>query len=105
MFEIVTTNIATMGGNFGPAASSVSKNEAQEQKDQFLKLLTFQLRAQNPLKPYDNQEFATQLAQFSQLEQLSDIKGLLEKQAEVKLALKINYLLNTLVFYSEFYLR
>jgi|APTNR8051073442_1049403.scaffolds.fasta_scaffold02163_9 flagellar basal-body rod modification protein FlgD len=87
MFENVTTNIATMGGNFGPAASSVSKNEAQEQKDQFLKLLTFQLRAQNPLKPYDNQEFATQLAQFSQLEQLSDIKGLLEEQSEVNMTL------------------
>ena len=76
-----------MGGNFGPTASSVSKSEAQEQKDQFLKLLTFQLRAQNPLKPYDNQEFATQLAQFSQLEQLSDIKGLLEEQSEVNMTL------------------
>ena len=54
MFENVTTNIATMGGNFGPAASSVTKSEAQEQKDQFLKLFIFQLRAQNPLKPYDN---------------------------------------------------
>ena len=87
MFDNVTNNIATMGGNFGPAASSVPKNEAQEQKNQFLKLLTFQLKAQNPLKPYDNQEFATQLAQFSQLEQLSDIKGLLEKQADVNMTL------------------
>jgi len=87
MFENVTTNISTMGGTFGPTSSSVSKNEAQEQKDQFLKLLTFQLKAQNPLKPYDNQEFATQLAQFSQLEQLSDIKGLLEEQSEVNMTL------------------
>lgn len=49
-------------------------------KDEFLKLLTFQLKAQNPLKPYDNQEFAAQLAQFSQLEQLTDIRALLEEQ-------------------------
>jgi len=49
-------------------------------KDEFLKLLTFQLKAQNPLKPYDNQEFAAQLAQFSQLEQLTDIRTLLEEQ-------------------------
>lgn len=87
MFDNVSTNAATMGGNFGQPASIVPKNEAQVQKDQFLKLLTFQLRAQNPLKPYDNQEFATQLAQFSQLEQLTDIKGLLEKQAEVNMNL------------------
>jgi len=49
-------------------------------KDEFLKLLTYQLKAQNPLKPYDNQEFAAQLAQFSQLEQLTDIRSLLEEQ-------------------------
>jgi flagellar basal-body rod modification protein FlgD len=51
-------------------------------KDEFLKLLTYQLRNQNPLKPYDNQEFAAQLAQFSQLEQLTDIRSLLEEQVQ-----------------------
>ncbi len=56
-------------------------------KDEFLKLLTYQLRAQNPLRPYDNQEFAAQLAQFSQLEQLTQIKSLLEEH------ININYLL------------
>lgn len=87
MFDNITTNTATMGGNFGPAPSSVPKDDAAAQKDQFLKLLTFQLKSQNPLKPYDNQEFATQLAQFSQLEQLSGIKGLLEEQNKVNLSL------------------
>lgn len=56
-------------------------------KDQFLKLLTFQLKSQNPLKPYDNQEFAAQLAQFSQLEQLTDIRSLLEEQVNTNLLL------------------
>ena len=46
-----------------------------------MNLLTLQLKSQNPLKPYDNQEFASQLAQFSQLEQLTDIKSLLEEQS------------------------
>ncbi len=62
--------------------NSVGVKSANEQKDQFLKLLTFQLKSQNPLKPYDNQEFAAQLAQFSQLEQLSDIRNLMEEQSK-----------------------
>jgi len=56
--------------------STVGKNE-------LLKLLTYQLKSQNPLNPADNQEFAAQLAQFSQLEQLTDIKSLLEDQANL----------------------
>ena len=60
------------------ATTSASANAGTAQKNEFLKLLTYQLKSQNPLKPYDNQEFASQLAQFSQLEQLIDIKSLLD---------------------------
>ncbi|MEW6569718.1 MAG: flagellar hook capping FlgD N-terminal domain-containing protein [Nitrospirota bacterium] len=42
-------------------------------KDDFLKLLTVQLRFQNPLNPLDSTEFTTQLAQFSSLEQLNNM--------------------------------
>ena len=49
-------------------------------KDEFLKLLTYQLKAQNPLKPQDGQQFASQLAQFSSLEQLTNINKQLEAQ-------------------------
>ncbi|MBK9248577.1 MAG: flagellar hook capping protein [Ignavibacteria bacterium] len=49
-------------------------------KDEFLKLLTYQLKAQNPLKPQDGQQFAAQLAQFSSLEQLTNINKQLEAQ-------------------------
>lgn len=59
-------------------------------RDEFLKLLTLQLKHQNPLKPYDNQEFASQLAQFSQLEQLTDIRALLEEQLGINQLLAHN---------------
>lgn len=64
-----------------------SSSNSSVSKDEFLKLLTYQLRAQNPMRPYDNQEFAAQLAQFSQLEQLTDIRSLLEEQVQTNLLL------------------
>jgi flagellar basal-body rod modification protein FlgD len=51
-------------------------------KDDFLKLLVAQIRNQNPLNPADGVEFLTQLAQFSQLEQLINIRTQLESLAQ-----------------------
>jgi flagellar basal-body rod modification protein FlgD len=48
------------------------------QKETFLKLLVAQIRNQNPLNPADGIEFLSQLAQFSQLEQMLVIRSELE---------------------------
>jgi len=40
----------------------------------YMKLLVAQLQNQNPLEPLDNNEMASQLAQFSQLQQLESMK-------------------------------
>lgn len=42
-------------------------------KDEFLKLLTFQLQNQDPMNPMDQSKVTGELAQFSQLEQLSNL--------------------------------
>jgi flagellar basal-body rod modification protein FlgD len=44
-------------------------------KDGFLKLLIAQMQNQDPLSPMDNTEFLSQMAQFSELEQLQNING------------------------------
>ena len=45
------------------------ESSSQIQAD-YMKLLITQLQNQNPLEPLDNQEMASQLAQFSQLQQI-----------------------------------
>jgi flagellar basal-body rod modification protein FlgD len=47
-------------------------------KDDFLKMLVAQLQNQDPLNPLDGADFTAQLAQFSSLEQLSNMNTQLE---------------------------
>ena len=48
-------------------------------KNAFLKLLSAQLANQDPLKPVDQKKFAADMAQFAQLEQLTNMNGKLDK--------------------------
>jgi flagellar basal-body rod modification protein FlgD len=48
--------------------STLTGTSATEQKLEFMKLLITQLQNQNPLEPVNSQDFAAQLAQFTQLE-------------------------------------
>jgi flagellar basal-body rod modification protein FlgD len=47
-------------------------------KDQFLKLLAVQLQNQDPSNPSDNQQFMAQMAQFSALEQTTNMAASLD---------------------------
>lgn len=48
-------------------------------KDEFMKLLTFQLQNQDPMNPMDQGKFTGELAQFSQLEQLANLNKKFEE--------------------------
>lgn len=52
-------------------------------KDAFLQLLVTQLRHQDPLDPQDNGEYIAQLAQFSSLEQMTNVASNLESLSKI----------------------
>lgn len=49
--------------------------QASDIQMDYMKLLVTQLQHQNPLEPLDNNEMASQLAQFSQLQQLENLNA------------------------------
>jgi flagellar basal-body rod modification protein FlgD len=53
-------------------------------KDEFLKLLTFQMQHQDPMNPMDQSKMTGELAQFSQLEQLSNLNKKFDEQGKTK---------------------
>jgi flagellar basal-body rod modification protein FlgD len=56
------------------SASKTTGATKQLGQDTFLKLMTAQLNNQNPLKPQDNAQFLTQMAQFSTVSGIQDLQ-------------------------------
>ena len=52
-------------------------------RDEFLKLLITQLQNQDPTSPMEDKEFIAQMAQFSTLEQMTNISGEFRKLASL----------------------
>lgn len=53
-------------------------------RDEFLKLLTFQLQNQDPMNPMDQSKMTGELAQFSQLEQLTNLNSKFDNANKTK---------------------
>jgi flagellar basal-body rod modification protein FlgD len=71
------SSLPTISNNLATAGSS------NLGKDDFLNLLVTQLRYQDPLEPMQDSDFVAQLAQFSSLEQLSNINTTLGYSSEL----------------------
>jgi flagellar basal-body rod modification protein FlgD len=69
---LIPQTSGTNGGNNN--AVDTPKRKDQLGRDAFLQLLTTQLSHQDPTAPQDNGEMIAQLAQFSSLEQLTQIQ-------------------------------
>lgn len=71
-------------GEIQSVTQSTSKEEVKSggslDKDAFLQLLVAQMKYQDPLEPTSNTEYISQLATFSSLEEMQNMRGSLELQ-------------------------
>tara|TARA_B100000029_G_scaffold514851_1_gene619308 strand:+ start:2553 stop:3230 length:678 start_codon:yes stop_codon:yes gene_type:complete len=96
-------SVNQIGANMGlnHALSGTSKDMMA--KDEFLKLLVTQLSHQDPMQPMESHQFASQLAQFSSLEQLQNLNGTMQEgvMSDFMMAQSINSTLATTLIGKE----
>jgi flagellar basal-body rod modification protein FlgD len=63
------------GSTAADAMAGTATQKKPTERETFLQLLVAQIRHQNPLNPADGVQFLTQLAQFSELEQMMEIRN------------------------------
>lgn len=77
-----------------PSAATTKKadNKSQIGQDEFLQLLITQLKNQDPMDPMKNDQFAVDMAQFTQVEQLMKINDALSAEKGTDLGSLASYL-------------
>lgn len=73
--NIMQINSTTSLGAAATADTSNRVVQKQLGQDDFLKLLTVQLQQQDPMKPMDDTQSIAQMAQFSSLQQMSELNN------------------------------
>jgi flagellar basal-body rod modification protein FlgD len=76
----MTISSVTAAAGTDQAASQTKPKDTLSRED-FITLLVTQMRFQDPLNPIDNNQMATQMAQFSSLQALQDMSDSLETMA------------------------
>lgn len=69
----VTTNTSAPAATASTTTPAVTIPGGALNENSFLQLLTTQMQYQDPLQPQDNSQFIAQLAQFTSLEQMTNV--------------------------------
>ncbi|HZT83565.1 MAG TPA: flagellar hook capping FlgD N-terminal domain-containing protein [Gemmataceae bacterium] len=72
---MLTPNVTTGSSGKAATGSSLTGITASQAQNQFLQLLTAELKNQDPTSPVSNTDFIAQLAQFSQLQGVQQLNG------------------------------
>lgn len=75
---VIDSTTGTTGSGAAPTNAPTTRATDTLGRDAFLQLLTTQLAHQDPLEPTKDTEFIAQLAQFSSLEQLTQMRATLD---------------------------
>lgn len=81
--------------------STVSNSKAFLNQDDFLQLLTTQLKNQSPLNPVDNNNFSSQLAQFSTLAGVEKLNTSIQQMLQMQQLSQGSQLVGRTVTYGD----
>jgi flagellar basal-body rod modification protein FlgD len=87
------TGLAPIATESTSAATNIAGSQSLGKED-FLQLLVAQLQAQDPLDPQSAEDFSAQLAQFSALEQMTNVNTNLEQIQKFEQAVNNSSLVN-----------
>jgi len=85
----------------GAAGEALRKTQNELGKDAFLKILIAQLSNQDPLDPLKDKDFIAQMAQFSTLEQMTNMNKSIDQMNAVARGSSVNYIGRVIEFEDD----
>jgi flagellar basal-body rod modification protein FlgD len=83
---------ASSSNNSSAITNAVTNSGSDLGKDAFLKILITQLTNQDPLDPLKDKDFIAQMAQFSTLEQMTNMNKSIEQMVALNKASAVSYI-------------
>ena len=98
------TSIANTTSTAGPTSTQNTGNAMDKAglgKDEFLKLLVSQLKNQDPMNPVDDKDFMGQMAQFTSVEQLTNMASAIDRMSTAGQSTQAIALIGTTVSWEK----
>jgi len=92
---------ATSSASSSPVTESMRSSSSDLGKDAFLKILITQLSNQDPLDPLKDKDFIAQMAQFSTLEQMTNMNKSIEEMVSMNKATAVGYIGRIIEYIDE----